>query len=98
MDKMEKTEKEKLIGLVDMVKDFIDKGARSVEEIHKAILDQPLEIIEKFGPLEGPAKKAKAIQDRTIGSVYEIIHKINDEVGKVAKDLLEKMEKTPKAT
>ncbi len=82
-----------LTGLADVVKDTIDKGARSVEEVHKAILNQPLDIIEKIAPLEGPARMVRAVQDRTVGSVYEVIRTVNAEVNKIAKDLLEKLEK-----
>ncbi len=82
-----------LTGLVDIVQEAIDKGTRSVEVIHKAILDQPFNVIEKIAPLEGPAKKVRAIQDRTIGTVYGVIHTVNAEVGKFAKDLLASLEK-----
>jgi hypothetical protein len=40
---------EKLELLKDLVQDAIDKGSKSVEEIHKAIASLPFEMLEKAG-------------------------------------------------
>ncbi len=86
-----------LIELVDLVKDTIAKGARSVEDVHKAILNQPIDLVERLAPsLEAPAEKVRAVQSRTVGSVYDLIQKVNSEVAKIAKELLEKKD-GPKA-
>ena len=79
----------KLMKLKDMVQDMIDKGATSVEEIHRAIADMPFETLEKIEPLESASKSAKKIHDNTVGGVYDIIRKVNLEVGKLADELLD---------
>ena len=82
----------RLRGLKDLVRDVVNKGATSVEEIHKTIAAMPFSALEKFGPMEESAKSAKALQDRTIGAVYDIIRKVNDEVDKIATEILDKTE------
>jgi nitrate/TMAO reductase-like tetraheme cytochrome c subunit len=84
----------KLKGLAELVQDAIDKGATSVEEVHKAVLNQPLDVLEKVGPLEKPVQAVREIQNRTIGSVYDVIRKVNEEVATLAKEMLSRNETT----
>ena len=79
----------KLMKLKDLVQELIDKGATSVEQIHRAIADMPFETLEKIEPLESATKSTKKIHDNTVGGVYDIIRKVNKEVGKLAEELLE---------
>jgi hypothetical protein len=83
----------KLTGLVELVQTAIDKGATSVEEVHRAIANEPLDILKKITPLEKPVKGVQNIQNMTIGGVYEIIRVVNRQTGEIALDLLEKAEK-----
>ena len=70
------------------IQDAIDKGATTVEDIHKAIADLPLKILEESDLLRGPAKEVRRLQDHTIGAVYDLIRGINEQVGSLASDLL----------
>ncbi len=81
-----------LLKLKEIIQDTIDKGATSVEQIHKAIAALPLEALEKIEPLGPTAKTTRTIQEETIGNVYEIIRKVNREVGKLAEDLLKRVD------
>ncbi len=83
----------KLMGLVELVQTAIDKGATSVEDVHKYIANEPFEILNKIGPIGTVSKGIQNIQNQTIGSVYDLIRTINKEIGDIAKDLLEKAEK-----
>ncbi len=74
--------------LVDLVQDEIDKGATTVEEIHKAIADLPLKALEESDLLKGPAKEVRRVQDRTIGVIYDAVREINERVGTFASELL----------
>lgn len=78
----------KLNSLIDLVHDAVDKGATSVEEIQKIILNQPLDVLESIEPLKESSKKVRNLQNATIGSVYDAIRGVNDEVSKVAKQVL----------
>ena len=71
-----------------LVQDAIDRGATTVEEIHKTIADLPLKILEERELLRGPAKQVRRVQDQTIGAVYGLIREVNRQVGNLATDLL----------
>jgi hypothetical protein len=70
------------------VQDAIDKGATSTEEIHRSIANLPLDVLERAGILEKSAAKARRIQDATIGSLYDVIRNVNQQVGELADELL----------
>ena len=71
-----------------LIQEAIDKGATTVEEIHKSIADLPLKMLEESDLLRGPVKEAKRVQDHTIGAIYDVIREVNRQVGTLASDLL----------
>ncbi len=71
-----------------LVHEAVEKGANSVEEIHKSIAALPLRILEEAGVMESTAKDLEKIQDRSIGAVYDVIRSVNDEVEKLAGEVL----------
>lgn len=81
---------ESLKDLKDFVQNAIDKGASSVEDVHKKIAGLPLDYIAKIGPLHEQAEQVKAFQDSTIGSIYEAIRLVNEKGGEYAEELLSK--------
>ena len=74
--------------LTGLIEDAIDKGATTVEDIHKSIADLPLKVLEGSDVLRGPAKEVRRIQDHTIGAVYDLIRDINARIGRLASELL----------
>lgn len=82
----------RLKGLKDLVQEAIDQGASSIEEVHQAIAKKPLDVLQQIEPLEVAAKGVKAIQEKTIGDVYETIRLVNKTVGDIAGDMLEKLD------
>jgi hypothetical protein len=74
--------------LVRLIQDAIDKGADTVEDIHKSIADLPLKMLQDSDLLRGPAKEVKRVQDHTIGAVYDVIRRVNEQVGTFASELL----------
>jgi len=74
--------------LTRLIQDEIDKGATTVEEIHKSIADLPLKILQDTDILPGTAKEVKRVQDHTIGAIYDVIRDVNEKVGRFASDLL----------
>ena len=76
--------------LSKLIQGAIDRGATTVEEIHKSIVDLPLRILEESGLLKTSVKKARRLQDQSIGAVYDLIREINEEVGTLASQLLAK--------
>jgi hypothetical protein len=74
--------------LARFIQDAIDRGATTVEEIHKSIADLPLKILEESELLKGTAREAQRVQDHTIGKIYDVIRGINQQVGSLASTLL----------
>ncbi len=74
--------------LAKFIQEAIDKGATTVEDVHKSIADLPLKILEESEVLRGAAKKVQRVQDQTIGAIYDLIRRINHQVGKLATELL----------
>jgi hypothetical protein len=74
--------------LASSIEDAIDKGATTVEKIHKSILDLPLRMLEESELLRQPAKEVRRVQDHTIAAVYDTIRGINHQVGTLAAKLL----------
>jgi hypothetical protein len=73
-----------------VIQEAIDRGATTVEEIHKSVADLPLKVLEERPLLKGPAREVRRVQDRTIGAVYDLVREINQQVGNLASDLLAK--------
>ena len=76
-----------------LIQDAIDKGATTVEEIHKSIADLPLKMLQDSGILRGPMKEVKRVQDHSIGAIYDTIRSINEQVATFASELLAKSAK-----
>jgi hypothetical protein len=74
--------------LARLLQDQIDEGATTVEEIHKAIADLPLKVLEGSDLLKGSAKEVRRVQDRAIGAIYDLIRDVNRRVGSFASRLL----------
>jgi len=75
--------------VADLIQEAIDQGATTVEDVHKAIADLPLEVLEEIKVLEKPAGELKRVQDLSIGAIYDLIRNINEHVGKLASGMLE---------
>ena len=72
----------------DLVQDAIDKGARTVEEVHQAIARMPIDVLEKLAPNLELTRTVAGVQKKTIGAIYEMIHAVNKSAGEIADDLL----------
>lgn len=59
-----------------------------MQEIHKAIANLPLDILERLDVFEEAVKGARRVQEARIGAIYDLIRKVNEEVGKLAKEML----------
>ena len=76
----------------DLIQEAVDKGATSVEQIHRTIADLPLSALEQRGLLGEEGKSARKLVDSSIGAVYETIRAVNREVGELASGLFEALE------
>jgi len=78
--------------LKDLVQEAVDKGATTVEQIHQAIAAMPLDALEKRGLLDDKASAVKEAHAATIGTVYDAIRKVNQEIGDLASGFIETLE------
>jgi hypothetical protein len=75
--------------LTSWIQEAVDHGATTVEEIHRAIAELPLDVLQRNGLFEQTAAEVREIQDRSIGAVYDVIRDVNRRIGELASDLLE---------
>ena len=75
-----------------LIQEAVDKGATSVEQIHRTIADLPLDVLEKRGLLGDEGKGARKLVDTSIGAVYDTIRGVTREVGELASGLFEALE------
>jgi hypothetical protein len=76
--------------LADLVREIVADGATTVEEIHKAIADLPLDVLERLDLFKGTARNVRKIQDTSIGAIYDVIRKVDREVARLATEVLER--------
>lgn len=74
--------------LADLVEEAIEDGASTVEEIHKAVANMPLAMLEELDVFGDVVNDVRKVQESSIGSIYDAIRKINREVAQLADDLL----------
>ena len=74
--------------LPQLVREAIDRGAKTAEDVHKAILHAPLDALEEVECLEAPVREIKRVEDVSIGAIYDLVRKINHEVTKLADEML----------
>ena len=83
----------KLELLKDMVQEAIDKGATTVEDVHRTIAEVPIEQLERSGLLDADeAQEKKELHHRTVGTIYDAIRRVNSQVGEMASELFEAVE------
>jgi hypothetical protein len=71
------------------IHDTIADVTTAVEDIHRSIAEFPLASLESIEPLQKPVKEVRAVHARSIGTVYGLVHRINDRVGQIAAEVLE---------
>lgn len=76
--------------IASLVEQAIEDGAKSVEEIHKSIASKPLDVLERLDVFKETVKDVRKVQETSIGAIYELILKVNREVGKLAQELLDR--------
>jgi hypothetical protein len=74
--------------LAHLVQKTIDEGADSVEEIHRSIARMPLDVLERLDLFKEMVEDVRKVQDTSIGAIYGLIHKVNDEAAKLAEQML----------
>jgi len=85
--------------LKDMVQEAVDKGATTVEEVHRTIAEVPIEQLERAGLLDSDeALEKKELHHKTVGTIYDAIRSVNRQVGEMASDIFGAVEDGQKAS
>ncbi len=74
--------------LNELIEEAVEKGATTVEQIHREIADLPLTVLERIGLFERTAGDVRTLQDASIGAVYDVIRDVNHQVNQLAGELL----------
>lgn len=74
--------------LTTLIEEVVDHGATTVEEIHRAIAEMPLGVLDELGVLERTTREVRHIQDVSLGAIYGLIRDVNHKVAGLAGDLL----------
>ena len=81
--------------LTRLIEDAVNKGATTVEDIHREIADLPLSVLDRLGVAERTTRDVRSIQDASIGAIYDLIRDVNQKVTKLAGELLESLAERP---
>jgi len=76
-----------------VVQDAIDRGVMTVEEAHKSLANLPFQVLEGSSLLRRPVREVKRVHDRSIGALYALIRRTNQQVGTLASRLLDAFDK-----
>jgi hypothetical protein len=80
--------------LSELIEETVDQGATTVEEIHRAIAEMPLGVLEQLGLLENTTREVRRIQDVSLGAVYGLIRDVNHKAAELAGRLIEERKPT----
>lgn len=78
--------------IADTIQQAVDRGARSVQQIHEYVADLPFEALARSGVYSDRRWHLRRRQRRTIGMVYDAIRHINSTVGRFVGDQIENIE------
>ena len=81
--------------LTQLIEEAVNKGATTVEEIHREIANLPISALERAGLFERTTANVRSVQDASIGAVYDAIRDVNSKVASLAGELLSR--KKPKS-
>lgn len=74
--------------IVQVVHEAIDKGARTVEEVHLSVAALPIQALRSLGASGEVTDRAQDVLESSIGTVYDTILAVNHRVAEIASGLL----------
>lgn len=83
-------EKDKIIGVIDLIEQGIENGSLKVEEVHRKIAEKPWIIISKIGPLSIISDEVLGIQEQIIGNTYHSVRKLSNYIARNLTNMISK--------
>lgn len=82
----------KLVGIVDYIQTTVEKGANSVEGVHRSLAGKPYEVLKMVPPLQGLVSSVHRVQNQVIGCFYDVVRAINSGTSETVKVVLVRIE------
>jgi len=76
----------------ETIQQAIDRGVRSVEQIHQSVAALPFDALARSGVYGDRHWRLRRRQERTIGAIYQAVRRINAEVGRFVSNQIENVE------
>lgn len=67
-------------GVAGTIHDAIDEVTTTVENIHRSIAELPFEVLGNVAPLTETIQEARSLHAQSVGAVYGLIRRVNDQV------------------
>lgn len=83
-------DKDKIVGVIDLIDQGIENGSLKVEEVHRQIADKPWEIMKQIPPLAGISEAVLGFQEQVIGNTYHSVRKVTKFISTKLKSKLSK--------
>ncbi len=82
----------KLVGIVDFIQNTVEKGASTVEGVHRSLAAKPFEVVRMVKPLDEMVSSVQKVQDQCIGGFYDLARALTHSVGETAKAIATRIE------
>ena len=86
---MNKTSKQRLLGLRALFEDVVEHGSSAVERVHRATAERTFAVLEAIPPVAAPARLVHVAHGAVLTGVYESIRLVNRAVGTVLTAVIE---------
>jgi hypothetical protein len=83
-------DKDKIVGVIDLIDQGIENGSLKVEQVHREIADKPWEIMKKIPTLAGFSDAVLGLQEQVIGNTYHSVRKVSKIISTQLKSKLSK--------
>lgn len=70
-------DKDKIVGVIDLIDQGIENGSLKVEQVHREIADRPWEIMKQIPALADFSDTVLGLQEQVIGNTYQSVRKIS---------------------
>ena len=86
-----------VVGVAAVVESAVDRVATKAEEIHRAVGNAPITLLERLGLLASSADDLREVHQDAIGVVYDLVREINHSVHDLGQELRQSLEERDSA-
>lgn len=82
--------------LAERLRRAVNEGVDAAEDIHKKVVDLPLDVLERNGVFARRLRALRRRQARAIGAMYDALRDMNQRVARMARKLFEPPARRPR--